>query len=175
MKHLAPTLHRIIFLFGFLLTLLSGRFEATAGKLYLTQLIISDRPVIDSVFRAVIHTSDSIYGKSKKAFSVGWIERGDAILLDFDYINPKNLDPKYPPKGFIVFDNRYFFIYYSKKPKALMEKSTNKVPFIVRKRLELFSYKEYGEWRYLITGNTFNELDSWEYCEFYPVMLFSPK
>ncbi len=163
---------RFIFLLCVTVTLFANHENATAKKVYLTQFSDTGRPVIDSVFKAVIHKSDSIYSKSKRAFSVGWLERGDAILLHFDYINPKYLDPEFPPKGFIIFNNRYFFIYSSKKPKALIEKSTNKIPFIVRKRTEIFSYKEAGEWRYLITGNTFNELTFWEYSEFDQEMLF---
>lgn len=161
---------RFIFLLCVTVILFANHENATAKKVYLTQFSDTRRPVIDSVFKAVIHKSDSIYGKSKRAFSVGWLERGNAILLDFDY--NKYLDPEFPPKGFIIFNNRYFFIYSSKKPKALIEKSTNKIPFIVRKRTEIFSYKEAGEWMYLITDNTFNELTFGEYSEFYQEMLF---
>ena len=138
--------------------------EATAKIIYLPKLSFRNEPVVEKVFREVIHKCDSTNGKNKYIFEVGFIEKNEKILLDF---TPKTLNLLYPTpslRGFTIIGNQYFFIYEYHEPKNIIF-STKKYPFRIKENLDLMVFGWSAEWFYLIDGETYKSLTFDEFSE----------
>ena len=160
-----PATHRYLFPLILLLVLLFTCSGVAAKIIYLPKLSFRNGPVVEKVFKDVIHKCDSTNGNNKYIFEVGLIEKGGRkILLDF---SPKTLKLLYPTpslRGFTVIDNRYFFIYEYHEPKNIIF-STKKYPFRIKENLDLMVFGWSAEWFYLIDGETYKNLTFDEFSE----------
>lgn len=155
--------------FLYIFVLISALFVNSSGVaakiIYLPKLSFRNGPVVEKVFKDVIHKCDSTNGNNKYIFEVGLIEKGGRkILLDF---SPKTLKLLYPTpslRGFTVIDNRYFFIYEYHEPKSIIF-STKKYPFRIKERFELSEIGWPAKWFYLIDGESYKSLTFDEFSE----------
>lgn len=163
--------HRFLLHLISLLALTFAHSDMAAKIIYLPKLSFRNEPVVEKVFREVIHKCDSTNGKNKYIFEVGFTEKDEKILLDFV---PKTLKLLYPTpslRGFAIIDKRYFFIYEYFEPQNIIL-STKKYPFKIKDHFELSEIGWPPEWFYLIEGESYKSLTFDEFSKLEMKFLF---